>query len=137
MKDGGSTACAAPKGTSGWYLGSIGQYYLVAKNLGGNMSDETDASWKTGGNTYWYVEGKSFDNAAGVSKYITAAADAMTAASVAAYTPNIIKSETGGWHSTWYWTSSEFSAGHGFYVTWNEDGGFDLSGNNDKPYVVS
>lgn len=133
--EGGSTACAAPKGTSGWYLGSIGQYYLVAKNLGGNMSDETDASWKTGGNTYWYVEGKSFDNAAGVSKYITAAADAMTAASVAAYTPNIIKCETGGWHSTWYWTSSEFSAGHGFYVNWNEAGNFGLDGNTDKSYV--
>jgi hypothetical protein len=133
--EGGSTACAAPKGTSGWYLGSIGQYYLVAKNLGGNMSDETDASWKTGGSTYWYVEGKSFDNAAGVSKYITAAADAMTAASVAAYTPNIIKCETVGWHTTWYWTSSEFSAGHGFLVPWNENGNFSLNGDNDKSYV--
>ena len=135
MTDGGSTACAAPKGTSGWYLGSIGQYYLVAKNLGGNMSDETDASWKTGGSTYWYVEGKSFDNAAGVSKYITAAADAMTAASVAAYTPNEIKCETGGWHSTWYWTSSEFSAGHGFSVYWYEYGNFLLNGYNDKSNV--
>lgn len=132
---GGSTACAAPKGTSGWYLGSIGQYYLVAKNLGGNMSDETDASWKTGGSTYWYVEGKSFDNAAGVSKYITAAADAMTAASVAAYTPNEIKCETGGWHTTWYWTSSEFSAGHGFYVSWGESGNFYLNGNYAKSAV--
>ena len=135
MTDGGSTACAAPKGTSGWYLGSIGQYYLVAKNLGGNMSDETDASWKTGASTYWYVEGKSFDNAAGVSKYITAAADAMTAASVATYTPNIIKSETGGWHTTWYWTSSEFSAGHGFHVHWGEDGDFSLDGSNGKSFV--
>ena len=133
--EGGSTACAAPKGTSGWYLGSIGQYYLVAKNLGGNMSDETDASWKTGGNTYWYVEGKSFDNAAGVSKYITAAADAMTAASVAAYTPNIIKSETGGWHTTWYWTSSEFSADRGFSVYWSVNGNFSLSGNDVKSTV--
>lgn len=131
----GSVACAAPKGTSGWYLGSIGQYYLVAKNLGGNMSDETDASWKTGGNTYWYVEGKSFDNAAGVSKYITAAADAMTAASVAAYTPNIIKSETDGWHTTWYWTSSEFSAGNGFHVVWYGNGHFYLNGDADKSFV--
>ncbi len=132
---GGSEKCAAPKGTSGWYLGSIGQYYLVAKNLGGNMSEETDASWKTGGSMYWYIENKSFDNAAGVSKYITAAAEAMTAASVAAYTPNIIKCETGGWHSTWYWTSSEFSAGHGFHVRWNEAGHFHLAGDGDKSYV--
>ena len=53
--EGGSTACAAPKakGTSDWYLGSIGQYYLVAKNLGGNMSDETDASWLTGETKYY------------------------------------------------------------------------------------
>lgn len=133
--DGGSTACAAPKGTSGWYLGSIGQYYLVAKNLGGNMSDETDASWKTGGNTYWYVEGKSFDNAAGVSKYITAAADAMKAANVTAYTPNEIKCETGSRHITWYWTSSEFSAGHGFLVGWDENGSFYLDGSSDKSRV--
>lgn len=131
----GSTACAAPKRTSGWYLGSIGQYYLVAKNLGGNMSDETDASWKTDGSTYWYVEGKSLDNAAGVSKYITAAADAMTAASVATYTPNIIKCETGGWHTTWYWTSSEFSAVHGFDVHWNANGNFGLDGDYGKSDV--
>ena len=135
MTDGGSTACAAPKGTSGWYLGSIGQYYLVAKNLGGNMSDETDASWKTSGNTYWHVDGKSFDNAAGVSKYITAAADAMKAANVTAYTPNIINSETGSWHSTLYWTSSEFSAGHGFAVNWGELGTFSLYGHLAKSVV--
>ena len=135
MTEGGSTACAAPKGTSGWYLGSIGQYYLVAKNLGGNMSDETDASWKTGGSTYWYVEGKSFDNAAGVSKYITAAAKAMSDAGVSAYTPNEIKCETGSWHTTWYWTSSEFSAGHGFDVRWDRYGNFSLLGDGDKSLV--
>ena len=133
----GSVACAAPMGTSGWYLGSIGQYYLVAKNLGGNMSDETDGSWLTGGSTYWYVEGKSFDNAAGVSKYITAAAKAMSDAGVSAYTPNEIKCETGGWHSTWYWTSSEFSAGHGFLVYWGENGNFRLDGNPGKSVVYA
>lgn len=133
--EGGSTACAAPKGTSGWYLGSIGQYYLVAKNLGGNMSDETDASWKTGGITYWLIDGKSKDNAAGVSSYITAAANAMTAASVTAYTPNIIKCELGSLTGTWYWTSSEYSAGHGFLVGWSANGNFDLDGNYDKSFV--
>lgn len=135
--EGGSVACAAPKGTSGWYLGSIGQYYLVAKNLGGNLSDETDASWTTSGDKYkyWFLLGKSFDNAAGVNKYITAAAEAMTTASVTGYTPNIIKIETGNWHGTWYWTSSEFSAGYGFFVDWAGGGYFDLNGENVKSAV--
>lgn len=130
---GGTSALKAPDNVSPWYLGSIGQYYLVAKNLGGNMSEETDASWKTGGSTYWYVEGKSFANAAGVSTYITAAAEAMTKAGVTAYTPVGITCNSS--YTTWYWTSSEFSAGHGFDVSWDADGNFYLNGDNGKSNV--
>lgn len=136
--EGGSTACAAPKakGTSDWYLGSIGQYYLVAKNLGGNMSDETDASWLTGETKYWYIgNNSSFANAAGVSDKITAAAKAMSDADVTAYTPNIIRCETGEGYITWYWTSSEFSADRGFSVYWSVNGNFSLSGNDVKSTV--
>ena len=136
--EGGSTACAAPKakGTSDWYLGSIGQYYLVAKNLGGNMSDETDASWLTGETKYWYIgNNSSFANAAGVSDKITAAAKAMSDADVTAYTPNIIRCETGEGYTTWYWTSSEFSADRGFSVYWSVNGNFSLSGNDVKSTV--
>jgi hypothetical protein len=136
--EGGSTACAAPKakGTSDWYLGSIGQYYLVAKNLGGNMSDETDASWLTGETKYWYIgNNSSFANAAGVSDKITAAAKAMSDADVTAYTPNIIRCETGEGYTTCYWTSSEFSADRGFSVYWSVNGNFSLSGNDVKSTV--
>lgn len=136
--EGGSTACAAPKakGTLDWYLGSIGQYYLVAKNLGGNMSDETDASWLTGETKYWYIgNNSSFANAAGVSDKITAAAKAMSDADVTAYTPNIIRCETGEGYTTWYWTSSEFSADRGFSVYWSVNGNFSLSGNDVKSTV--
>ena len=136
--EGGSTACAAPKakGTSDWYLGSIGQYYLVAKNLGGNMSDETDASWLTGETKYWYIgNNSSFANAAGVSDKITVAAKAMSDADVTAYTPNIIRCETGEGYTTWYWTSSEFSADRGFSVYWSVNGNFSLSGNDVKSTV--
>ncbi len=136
--EGGSTACAAPKakGTLDWYLGSIGQYYLVAKNLGGNMSDETDASWLTGETKYWYIGNNSnFANAAGVSDKITAAAKAMSDADVTAYTPNIIRCETGEGYTTWYWTSSEFSADRGFSVYWSVNGNFSLSGNDVKSTV--
>lgn len=130
---GGTSALKAPDNVSPWYLGSIGQYYLVAKNLGGNMSSETDASWQKGGSTYWYIGSTSIANAAGVSTYITAAAEAMTKAGVTAYTPGGITCNSS--YTTWYWTSSEFSAGHGFSVHWVEGGSFHLSGNLAKSYV--
>ena len=131
---GGTSALKAPDNVSPWYLGSIGQYYLVAKNLGGSsMNGETDASWQTGGSTYWYIGSTSIANAAGVSTHITAAAEAMTKAGVTAYTPREITCNSS--YTTWYWTSSEFSAGHGFYVNWYANGYFGLDGNNDKSYV--
>ena len=131
---GGTSALKAPDNVSPWYLGSIGQYYLVAKNLGGSsMNGETDASWQTGGSTYWYIGSTSIANAAGVSTHITAAAEAMTKAGVTAYTPREITCNSS--YTTWYWTSSEFSAGHGFYVDWYANGNFHLNGNNDKSSV--
>ena len=131
---GGTSALKAPDNVSPWYLGSIGQYYLVAKNLGrSSMSGETDALWQTGGNTYWYIGSTSIANAAGVSTKITAAAEAMTKAGVTAYTPGEITCNSS--YTTWYWTSSEFSAGHGFLVYWTESGNFYLYGDGDKSLV--
>ena len=131
---GGTSALKAPDNVSPWYLGSIGQYYLVAKNLGGSsMNGETDASWQTGGSTYWYIGSTSIANAAGVSTHITAAAEAMTKAGVTAYTPREITCNSS--YTTWYWTSSEFSAGHGFLVSWYANGNFSLYGNYDKSGV--
>ena len=131
---GGTSALKAPDNVSPWYLGSIGQYYLVAKNLGGSsMNGETDASWQTGGSTYWYIGSTSIANAAGVSTHITAAAEAMTKAGVTAYTPREITCNSS--YTTWYWTSSEFSAGHGFAVDWDALGNFYLHGDDDKSYV--
>ena len=131
---GGTSALKAPDNVSPWYLGSIGQYYLVAKNLGGSsMNGETDASWQTGGSTYWYIGSTSIANAAGVSTHITAAAEAMTKAGVTAYTPREITCNSS--YTTWYWTSSEFSAGHGFVVDWDALGNFYLHGDDDKSYV--
>ena len=131
---GGTSALKAPDNVSPWYLGSIGQYYLVAKNLGGSsMNGETDASWQTGGSTYWYIGSTSIANAAGVSTHITAAAEAMTKAGVTAYTPREITCNSS--YTTWYWTSSEFSAGHGFLVYWTASGNFYLAGNNGKSNV--
>ena len=131
---GGTSALKAPDNVSPWYLGSIGQYYLVAKNLGGSsMNGETDASWQTGGSTYWYIGSTSIANAAGVSTHITAAAEAMTKAGVTAYTPREITCNSS--YTTWYWTSSEFSAGHGFDVDWNANGTFYLVGGSDKSFV--
>ena len=131
---GGTSALKAPDNVSPWYLGSIGQYYLVAKNLGGSsMNGETDASWQTGGSTYWYIGSTSIANAAGVSTHITAAAEAMTKAGVTAYTPREITCNSS--YTTCYWTSSEFSAGHGFSVSWDAVGSFYLNGDGGKSSV--
>ena len=41
---GGSVGFAAPYGTSGWFLGSVGQYILMAKNLGGTTYNNVTAN---------------------------------------------------------------------------------------------
>lgn len=41
---GGSVGFAAPSGTSGWFLGSVGQYILMAKNLGGTTYNNVTAN---------------------------------------------------------------------------------------------
>jgi hypothetical protein len=40
----GSVGFAAPSGTSGWFLGSVGQYILMAKNLGGTTYNNVTAN---------------------------------------------------------------------------------------------
>ena len=130
-----STAYKAPAKTSGWYLGSAGQYYLVALNLGGNIT--ADMTWHhdnanlddkdNNAQAQWnYITGVSEANlnqlntlfSAGTSSYATAV-------------PMVWKANT---YDTWYWTSTEFSAGRAFDVYWNGVGNFDLGSDNAKSY---
>ena len=122
---GGSAGYAAPTGTtvknSGWYLGSIGQYYLVAKNLGGNIDNPKNSTWTEGSShNYWYVSGASQAN--------KNALEAIFSKGSSSWAPSFGMPWSSNQYSTWYWTSSEFSASNGFYVSWNDNGNFDLSG---------
>ena len=128
---GGSAGYAAPTGTtvknSGWYLGSIGQYYLVAKNLGGNI-DNPSSTWTEGSShNYWYVSGVSQANKTTLEGYFSAGSNT--------WAPSFGMPWSSNQYSTWYWTSSEFSASNGFLVGWGYNGYFDLNGNYAKSYT--
>ena len=127
---GGSAGYAAPTGTtvknSGWYLGSIGQYYLVAKNLGGNI-DNPSSTWTEGSShNYWYVSGASQAN--------KNALEAIFTKGSSSWAPSFAMPWLASTYGTWYWTSSEFSAANGFLVSWSDDGNFYLLVNHAKSY---
>ncbi len=123
-----SAAYKAPAGTSGWYLGSAGQYYLVALNLGGNIT--SDMTWNHGNanldaddnnaQAQWnYITGVSEANLNQLNTLFNAgASDYATAV------PMVWKANT---YDTWYWTSTEFSAGRAFQAAWSRLGSFGVS----------
>ena len=123
---GGSAGYAAPANTSGWYLGSIGQYYLVAKNLGGNI-DNPSSTWQEGGSKYWYVSG--------VSQANKNALEAIFSKGSSSWAPSFGMPWSSGQYDTWYWTSSEFSASNGFLVNWYNNGDFHLVGGHAKSFT--
>ena len=122
-----STAYKAPAGTSGWYLGSAGQYYLVALNLGGNIT--SDMTWNhSDANT------DADDNNAqaqwnwlsGVSEANLTKLNTLFSAGTSSYATAVTMDWKKDTYSTWYWTSTEFSAGRAFAVSWSNNGTFHL-----------
>ncbi len=129
---GGSAGYAAPTGTtvknSGWYLGSIGQYYLVAKNLGGNIDNPNNSTWTEGSShNYWYVSGASQAN--------KNALEGIFSKGSSSWAPSFGMPWSSNQYSTWYWTSSEFSASNGFLVYWHSSGNVGLDGYLAKSYT--
>ena len=122
---GGSAGFASPASTSGWYLGSIGQHYLIARNLGGNIDNPKNSTWQEGGSKYWYVSGAAQAN--------KNALEAIFSKGSSSWAPSFGMSSNQ--YSTWYWTSSEFSASNGFLVSWSDDGNFYLGGHHAKSYT--
>ena len=115
-----SAGFAAPTGStvknSGWYLGSIGQYYLVAKNLGVNIDNPNNSTWTEGSShNYWYVSGVSQANKTTLEGYFSAGSNT--------WAPSFGMPWASDSYETWYWTSSEFSAANGFLVSWDVDFG--------------
>ena len=125
-----SSKFAAPVGTSGWFLGSIGQYWEIAKNLGGNVSENSEFSEE--GTKYWYIPNVSEANKTAVEGYFSRAASvhSNTDTGEKPWLMAYLASK----YSCWYWTSSEFSAAIGFNVLWNGNGYFNLDGDAAKSY---
>ena len=133
-----SSGFVAPLGTSGWFLGSIGQYWEIAKNLGTGYSESSTILPEGGANPvenprYWYISGGSEANKNAIVERFSAAKSVYT------QTDNTELSYAMPWlastYETWYWTSSEFSAANGFGVDWDSSGGnFNLSGSSAKSY---
>ena len=130
-----STAYKAPAGTSGWYLGSAGQYYLVALNLGGNITSDMT----------WHHDNANLDdkdnNAQAQWNYIVGVSEAnltklneLFSAGTSSYATAVTMDWKANTYDTWYWTSTEFSAGRAFVVSWGSDGSFSLISDNAKSY---
>ncbi len=132
---GGSVGFAAPTGitvkNSGWYLGSIGQYYLMAKNLGGNI-DDPESTWNKTGSTAWWI--------ADVAEANMQALNEKFAAGGSYWAPAFgifMCSTEGSRYSTFYLSSSEYTAAKEFRVVWDANNRFCLAANFTKEYSNS
>jgi hypothetical protein len=103
----GGTKYAAPQGTSGWYLPSMGQLYLIIRNLG----KETNAVDLDGG-TYglWYNEANNV--ASNINAYLSNVNGDL-----------IIYSSK---NNNWYWSSSEANNTVASDVNFTYDGNLHL-----------
>lgn len=104
---------------SGWYLGSVGQYYLVASNLGHNFSpsDKTFSFESSDGSIT--VEGVAAGNVNAINEYITKGSSS--------WCPGISISYSAGSYGTWYYTSSMYSKDEAYIIEWNSDGTLSFS----------
>jgi hypothetical protein len=96
----GGTVNAAPASSSGWFLPSTGQWYLIVKNLGGI----TAASSST---NHAHFLSTALSAAANINKYLDAvhtAINTITVHDIDFYTLNNTAS------IRFYWTSTEYSA---------------------------
>ena len=124
---GGSAGYAAPNNTSGWFLGSFGQYYLMVRNLGGNIDTGTSNTWLQGGDTYWAITGISQENRNRLEIYFNAGSNTWAPSFGIPWVANSI--------SSWLDTSSEFSANNGSHISWNADGAFVLGADFKKSFT--
>jgi len=108
----GGTQYAAPSGTSGWYLPSIGQWYTIMKKLGG-VTTAVDNNDPARG--YWTATGNaSFTAAAAINTYLNPVNGGIIDCSSSA--------------QRWFWTSSEFMASAACAAFFNTGGELGMDG---------
>lgn len=126
-----SSGFAAPTGTSGWFLGSIGQYWELAKCLGGNVSENSSFAFYS--NSSWCVKNASQVNLSVIEDYFSKAKSGFS------QTDNEEKSWSMPWsfdqYNTWYWSTCEFTSTYCYLVTWNSLYNFYLTGDHSKSYM--
>jgi len=107
----GGTQYAAPTATnnSGWYLPSVGQWYLIVKNLGG-ITRVMDVD--NGYNGYW-SNPAAFNAASTINGILN----------------NVVGSGSIS-NSTYYWCSSEYASNSACYVEFNTSGNLFLNSNS-------
>lgn len=128
-KNYGSTV-AAPAGTSGWYLPSIGQQYQWLKNLDKAGSTPEGSTTYTGAEawtnntTYWTRSGESSGAALAINNYCKAKLSTF-------YTnDNTIWEDFAPGH--YLWSSTERVAGYPFHLYFSTDGNLCLNGGTGK-----
>jgi len=126
---------AAPTGTSGWYLPSIGQLYVFLKNIGDINPDNNGTPVIT--NSNWTADvfgfkmgGDGSIEVTNINKYLNAMSG----------TP-LQLTNTG----TWFWTSTEYNASHpldvqiwgGSYFTTQTKDHYSTYGDNKNRAVLA
>ena len=131
-----SSGFAAPTNTSGWFLGSIGQYWEVLKNLVSNVSENIPFTegHDNALNIYWYLDyNDEMSFTYGLEDYFVNAKSNFTQTNTVEKPCNLpwLYSK----YTIWYWTTSEFSAVKGFLFGLGAK--FSINALNDKVHANS
>ena len=112
------TTYAAPSGSSGWFLPSIGQWYDIFANLGGI----TSASIHSSEPGYCYWNGVSSSAASSINSYL----NKITAYNKSYSSPDLFSNsrmpygdKAGNHDGEYYWSSSEYDStfvGHAIFI---------------------
>lgn len=104
------SAALPSSGTSGWYLPSMGQWYLIVKNLGGVTTAPLPSNADTPNYGLW-EEGTSFSTADAMNTYLNKAGSS-----------NVDTIDCSSSASRMYWCSSEYSRDLATFVLFDSYG---------------
>ena len=122
---------------SGWFLPSIGQLWAMCKELGGmnesQIGNSTYSNWGSEDRTYgvWYGS----NNADNVREALNTKLEAVGSGNYDYFSggANVGKGNASA-QSVNYWSSSEWSAGRAFYLTFNSGGSLRFERSYAKSY---
>ena len=124
-KDRNGNTVAAPSGTSGWYLPSIGQWYDICDNLGGMVTASGKAyTYSTTYGLHWYSgddsSGKNYSSlcASNLNVYLNALKDK-------GYSVDLFSNS-----NELYWSSSECNGNSAYYAYFLSNGSMLLGGDS-------